>query len=95
MSTSKLHASVKASWFTESVIRDMMRLANLQGAGQPGTGFPDFAAPQALKDAATEAIAGDHNRYPITWGVPAFREAIARKYERDTPWWSIRRRGSA
>ncbi|HSH33086.1 MAG TPA: aminotransferase class I/II-fold pyridoxal phosphate-dependent enzyme, partial [Actinomycetota bacterium] len=83
MGPSKLHASAKASSFTESVIRDMTRLANLHGAINLGQGFPDFAAPQALKDAAAQAIADDHNQYPITWGVPAFREAIASKYLRD------------
>ena len=83
MEPSKLHASAKASSFTESVIRDMTRLANLHGAINLGQGFPDFAAPQALKDAAAQAIADDHNQYPITWGVPAFREAIAAKYLRD------------
>ena len=83
MEPSKLHASAKASSFTESVIRDMTRLANLHGAINLGQGFPDFAAPQALKDAAAQAIADDHNQYPITWGVPAFRDAIAAKYLRD------------
>ena len=83
MEPSKLHASAKASSFTESVIRDMTRLANLHGAINLGQGFPDFAAPKALKDAAAQAIADDHNQYPITWGVPAFREAIAATYARD------------
>ena len=80
---SKVRPSVKASSFTESVIRDMTRLANLHGAINLGQGFPDFAAPAALKGAAGRAIAEDHNQYPITWGVPAFREAIAAKYARD------------
>jgi aminotransferase len=78
-----LRPSLKASSFTESVIRDMTRLANLHGAINLGQGFPDFAAPAALKGAAARAIAEDHNQYPITWGVPAFREAIAAKYARD------------
>jgi aminotransferase len=75
-----LRASAKASSFTESVIRDMTRLANLHGAINLGQGFPDFPAPQELKDAAARAIAEDHNQYPVTWGVPAFREAIAARY---------------
>ncbi len=79
----KVRSSLKASSFTESVIRDMTRLANLHGAINLGQGFPDFAAPAALKGAAARAIAEDHNQYPITWGVPAFREAIAAKYARD------------
>jgi aspartate/methionine/tyrosine aminotransferase len=77
-----LHASAKASSFTESVIREMTRLANLHGAINLGQGFPDFPAPEAVKEAARRAIADDHNQYPITWGVPAFRDAIAAMYAR-------------
>ena len=77
---SNLRASAKASSFTESVIREMTRLANLHGAINLGQGFPDFPAPQEVKDAAARAIAEDHNQYPVTWGVPAFREAIAARY---------------
>ncbi len=80
---SKLRPSSKASSFTESVIREMTRLANLHGAINLGQGFPDFAAPAVLKEAAARAIAEDHNQYPITWGVPAFRQAIAATYARD------------
>ncbi|MEP6476893.1 MAG: aminotransferase class I/II-fold pyridoxal phosphate-dependent enzyme [Actinomycetota bacterium] len=58
----------------------MTRLANLHGAVNLGQGFPDFPAPQEVKDAAARAIAQDHNQYPVTWGVPAFREAIAARY---------------
>ena len=75
--------SAKASSFTESVIREMSRLAAAHGAINLGQGFPDFAAPDALKSAAIEAIEADHNQYPITWGVLPFREAIAETYERD------------
>jgi aspartate/methionine/tyrosine aminotransferase len=80
---SDLHASRKASSFTESVIRDMTRLANLHGAINLGQGFPDFPAPAEVKEAARRAIAEDHNQYPITWGDPGFRRAIVQKYERD------------
>jgi aminotransferase len=65
------------------VIRDMTRMANQHGAINLGQGFPDFPAPEELKQAAARAIAEDHNQYPITWGVPAFREAIAGAYARD------------
>jgi len=83
MGDPKLHASAKASSFTESVIRDMTRLANRHGAINLGQGFPDFPAPEEVKEAARRAIAEDHNQYPITWGAPAFREAIAAAYARD------------
>ena len=83
MSGSGLHASKKASSFTESMIRDMTRLAGHHGAINLGQGMPDFEAPPELKEAAIRAIAEDHNQYPITWGVRRFREAIAAAYERD------------
>jgi aspartate/methionine/tyrosine aminotransferase len=79
----KLHASRAASSFTESVIREMTRLAQVHDAVNLGQGFPDFPAPAEVKEAAERAIADDHNQYPITWGVPAFREAIAATYARD------------
>ncbi len=77
---SKLRPSAKASSFTESVIREMTRLALEHGAINLSQGFPDFAAPAALKEAARKAIADDINQYPLTWGAEAFRDAIAEKY---------------
>jgi len=77
--------SVKAAQFTESVIREMTRLCvALHGdaAVNLAQGFPDFAAPQAIKDAAVGAIQSDFNQYAITWGAPVFRDAIARKAKR-------------
>jgi aspartate/methionine/tyrosine aminotransferase len=74
--------SLKAASFTESVIREMTRLSDLHGAINLGQGFPDFAAPDVVKEAARRAIADDHNQYPVTWGVPAFRDVIAASYER-------------
>jgi aminotransferase len=74
--------SQKASSFTESVIRDMTRLAIAHGAINLAQGFPDFACPQELKDAAKAAIDADLNQYAITWGAQNFREAIAAKFER-------------
>src|SRR5947209_14242929 len=69
----------RGSYFTESVIREMTRLANRHGAVNRGQGMPDFEAPQALKDAAAKAIQEDHNQYAITWGAPSLRQAIAEK----------------
>jgi aminotransferase len=65
--------------FSESVIREMTRLAARHGAINLGQGMPDFAAPQAVKDAACRAIQDDFNQYAITWGAPPLREAIAAK----------------
>jgi aspartate/methionine/tyrosine aminotransferase len=69
--------------FTESVIREMTRLAAQHQAVNLAQGFPDFPAPQILKDAAREAIAADVNQYAITWGSKPFRDAIAAKYKRN------------
>ncbi|MYI66610.1 MAG: aminotransferase class I/II-fold pyridoxal phosphate-dependent enzyme, partial [Gemmatimonadetes bacterium] len=66
--------------FTESVIRDMTRVARQYDAINLAQGFPDFPAPQLLKDAACRAIQEDVNQYAITWGTPSLRSALARKY---------------
>ena len=71
--------SRKADRFTESVIREMTRLALEYDAINLAQGFPDFPAPEELKQAAIEAIRADINQYAITWGARAFREAIAEK----------------
>jgi aspartate/methionine/tyrosine aminotransferase len=71
--------SQKAEQFTESVIREMTRQANLYGAINLSQGFPDFAAPEEIKLAACDAIMADVNQYAITWGAKRFRDAIARK----------------
>ena len=66
--------------FTESVIREMTRVANEHGAINLAQGFPDFPAPAVVKEAACEAIRGDVNQYAITWGAPRLRRALAEKY---------------
>jgi aminotransferase len=66
----------------ESTIREMTRLAIEHGAINLSQGFPDFPAPEALKEAAVEAIRGERNQYAITWGVPALRQAISEKMQR-------------
>ena len=73
-------AAARARSFTESVIREMTRVANEYGAINLAQGFPDFPMPEAMKLAACAAIRGDVNQYAITWGSPALRLAIAEKY---------------
>jgi aminotransferase len=73
--------SAKAERFTESVIREMTRLAHLHGAVNLSQGFPDFAAPEEVKEAARRAVSSDINQYAITWGARVLREAIAAKFE--------------
>src|SRR4030088_1704145 len=73
--------SAKAEQFTESVIREMTRLALKHGAVNLSQGFPDFAAPEEIKEAARKAIADDINQYAITWGAKPLRDAIVEKFE--------------
>jgi aspartate/methionine/tyrosine aminotransferase len=68
--------------FTESVIREMTRVAAQHGALNLAQGFPDFEAPEVLKEAACAAIHADINQYAVTWGTPRFRRALADKYHR-------------
>ena len=77
--TSKHRVSQKAASFTESVIREMSREAVKYGAVNLGQGFPDWAAPEDIKQKAKDAIDDDHNQYAITWGVKSFRDAIVAK----------------
>jgi len=74
--------SAKAGQFTESVIREMTRLALQYNAINLSQGFPNFPAPAEIKRAAQEAIAADINQYAITWGAKSLRNAIAEKFQR-------------
>lgn len=71
--------SDKASSFTESVIREMTRLALEHNAINLAQGFPDFPAPEIIKQAAVEAVNQDYNQYAITWGAKSLRDAISKK----------------
>jgi aminotransferase len=68
--------------FTESVIREMTRVANEHGAINLSQGFPDFAPPDELIAAAAQALEGDYHQYATTWGAPDFRAALAAKQTR-------------
>lgn len=72
--------------FTESVIREMTRVAQEHDAINLAQGFPDFPAPALLKEAACEAIRSDRNQYAITWGSPRLRKALVAKYRK---WYGI------
>jgi len=76
-----MHTARRTHGFTESVIRGMTRLANEHGAINLAQGFPNFPAPELLKEAAIKAIRADVNQYAITWGAKRLREALARKMQ--------------
>lgn len=65
-----------------SVFSEMSRLAAESQAINLSQGFPDFPAPDWLKDAAQEAIARNINQYAPSHGSPRLRKAIAAKAER-------------
>ncbi|HEX2468946.1 MAG TPA: aminotransferase class I/II-fold pyridoxal phosphate-dependent enzyme [Candidatus Limnocylindrales bacterium] len=77
--------SRKAESFTESVIREMNRVAVAYGAVSLAQGFPDFACPPELKRAVAEAVDADINQYAITWGSKPLRDAIVESTVRHFP----------
>ncbi len=80
-----LRISRKAESFTESVIREMNRVAVAHGAVSLAQGFPDFACPPELKRAVSEAVDADINQYAITWGSKPLRDAIVESTARHFP----------
>lgn len=52
----KQYSSAKALSFTESIIRDMTRVCLRHNGVNLAQGFPDFAAPMGIKEAAAKAI---------------------------------------
>lgn len=68
--------------FGATIFAEMTALANQHGAVNLGQGFPDFAAPDFIKEAARESIARDINQYAPASGQPRLRRALANKMQR-------------
>ena len=68
--------------FTESVIREMTRVAHRHDAINLSQGFPEADPPAAVVEAARRALADGVHQYAITWGAPRFRQALAEKQRR-------------
>ena len=67
----------RAFQFDSSGIRRVFDLAaQMTDPIDLSIGQPDFAVPDALKQAAIEAIEGDKNGYSVTQGIPQLREAL-------------------
>lgn len=66
--------------FGTSIFTEMTALAVAHQAINLAQGFPDFAGPAHVKQAALAAIAADHNQYAPSPGLPALREAVAETY---------------
>jgi len=66
-----------------SIFALMTRLANERGAINLSQGFPDFDCAPDLVTLVREWLGRGQNQYAPMAGVPALREALARKIERD------------
>ncbi len=68
--------------FGTSVFTEMSRLAREHDAVNLGQGFPDFAGPDFVKEAAVAAIRANLNQYAVSHGAPRLRQAIAATWQR-------------
>lgn len=68
-----------------SIFTEITALAVEHGAANLGQGFPDFAAPDFVKEAAARHIRDDRNQYAASAGVPRLRRALAADYRRRWP----------
>lgn len=68
--------------FGVTIFTEMTALAVQHQAVNLGQGFPDFAAPDFIKEAAKAAIMADVNQYAPSYGRPSLKQAIAAKVKR-------------
>jgi aminotransferase len=80
MKVARPRLASRTAGFTVSVIREMTRLNAVHAGINLAQGFPNFAAPFELKEAAKRAIDADINQYAITWGAKSLRDALAKTY---------------
>ena len=76
------HLVSRLQGFGTTIFAEMTALAQQHDAVNLGQGFPDFAAPAAVTEAAVAAIRAGHNQYAPGIGLPALREAIAAHQQR-------------
>ncbi len=74
--------SQRTSVFTESLIREMSRVAARHGAINLAQGFPDWDPPAALIAAAKAAMDSQRHQYAVTWGSAELRAALGAKLTR-------------
>ena len=67
-----------------SVFTEMSALAVQYDAINLSQGFPDFAGPAFIKDAAVAAIKAERNQYAPSHGIAPLRDAIARLWKEQT-----------
>jgi aspartate/methionine/tyrosine aminotransferase len=63
-----------------SIFTEMSTLAREHRAVNLGQGYPDFAGPDWVKEAAVSAIQGDINQYAQGQGSVRLRQQLARVY---------------
>jgi len=68
--------------FGTSIFTEITALAVRTGAVNLGQGFPDFDAPDFVKEAAVRAIRDGHNQYARPYGITELAGAIAAHQER-------------
>ncbi|MDZ4826285.1 MAG: pyridoxal phosphate-dependent aminotransferase [Actinomycetota bacterium] len=68
--------------FGTTIFAEMSALAVATNSINLGQGFPDTDGPDAVQQAAIDAIATGHNQYPPGRGVPELRAAIAEHQQR-------------
>ncbi len=74
--------SQRTAVFTESLIREMSRVAQRHGAINLAQGFPDWDPPAALIQAAKDAMDAGRHQYAVTWGSAELRTALGQKLTR-------------
>lgn len=74
--------SRRTSVFTESLIREMSRVAARHGAINLAQGFPDWDPPAVLVQAAKDAMDAHRHQYAVTWGSAELRTALGAKLSR-------------
>jgi len=65
-----------------TVFAEASAMAVATGSVNLGQGFPDYAGPQEVLDAAAAAVLAGRNQYPPGRGVPELLDAIAEHHER-------------
>ena len=74
--------SQRTAVFTESLIREMSRVAQRHGAINLAQGVPDWDPPAALIQAAKDAMDAGRHQYAVTWGSAELRTALGQKLTR-------------
>ncbi|MDZ4698032.1 MAG: methionine aminotransferase [Deltaproteobacteria bacterium] len=76
----RARAALRIEGFGTSIFTEMSRLALVHKALNLGQGFPDFPAPEFIKEAAKRAIDANHNQYAPAIGIGRLRHAVAARW---------------